>query len=444
MGKNIIYNLIFIISFLLIPKEIWSQEEVIKTPLEIRGYRIFGSENELLPPVLLISHPDEVQTNNGSKNITFEIDVYNDVPPSFYAEFVHCDINWNEDNNNFINNAGFMRTSDFIWETSPYHSSYYSHRGKLVFPNSQVNFKYSGNYKIKIFEYYKNNAPILEAKFFVVQNIAKMEMYFSSNFYKPDYQVSNSAYNIEVRLKAPNNIFNANLKNVVLYRNFRWEEPFTISEDSFRGFSSNKYKYFFQTMVSGFASSEKRFYLMDLPAENMYRVLSMENTAQFPSGNYEVRMPFADYIRNGNYFWEDDDGAMVTEYYSLSDDNYVYLEFILDPSEVRTDEDVFISGSFNNWNPNKDWIMNWDDENRIYKLKQWVRRAKHNYLYGSGKFNFDTNQFENISFDLYEGNTVYSNHSINAFAYYRSMDFGGYDAIIGTVIESPIGINFNR
>jgi hypothetical protein len=372
------------------------------------------------------------------------MDVYADVAPSFYAEFVHCDINWNEDNNNFINNSGFLRTSDFIWESAPLSSSYYSHRGTLDFPNSQVNFKYAGNYKIKIYEYYKDSKPIFETKFFVVQNISKMEMYLNSNFYKSDYQVSNSAYNIEVRLQSPKYIFNANQKDVVLYRNFRWEEPLVISEGNYRGYRSDKYKYFFQTMTSGFSSSEKRFYIMDIPAENKYRVLNMDNLAQFPSGNYSVRLPYSDYSRNGNYFWEDDDGAMITRNYSILDDNYVYVEFILDPLGIQSEEDVFLSGSFNNWNPDKNWIMNWDEANQYYSLKQWVRRARHNYLYGTGTYNADTNDLTNISYDLFEGNTVYSNHSIIAFVYYHSMDFGGYDSIIGVRIESPISNNFNR
>lgn len=439
---------LFLLSFFLLNQVgiIFSQEndKEIKVPTEIRGFRIYGDENELLPPVLLISYQNETQTNVGSRKLTFEIDVYADVPPSFYAVFVHCDINWNEDNNNFINNTGFMRTSEFYWETSPYSSSYYSHRGKLTFPNSQINFKYSGNYKLKLYEYYKDEVPVAEAKFFVVQNTTKMEMYFTSSFYKPEYQVSSSAYDIEVRLTAPKNYFNALLKNVVLYRNHRWDEPFLISEDGSRYYESSKYKYRMPTSVSGFSSSEKRFYLMELPAENEYRLLEMVNTAQFPTGNYEVRMPFSDYIRNGNYFWDDDDGAMVTRHITASEDNYIYLEFIYDPAGIKSDEDVFIAGSFNNWKPDNRWIMNWDNENKLYRLKQWVRRARHNYLYGTGNFNIDTKQFDNMSFDLYEGNTVYANHSLIAFAYYHSMDLGGYDAIIGTLVESPLGVNWNR
>ena len=444
MIKKNINILPFLLCFILATIFVSAEEDEFSIPTLVRGYRIYGDENEQSPPVLLISSKDEKSTNYGSRELTFELDVFSNIAPSIYAEFVHCDINWNEDENNFINNIGFNRTSNFYWQSSPSSTSYYSYRGKLTFPNAQVNFKYSGNYIIKIYEYYKDEKPLMEGKFFVVNNISKMDMYFTSSFYKADFQVANSAYNIEVRLTTPQNIFNSNLRTVVLYKNFLWEEPLVISEDNYRGFASDANRYFYPTMISGFASSEKRFYIMEVPAENMYRVLDMSNATQFPSGNYEARLPFSDYYRNGNYFYDDDDGAMLAEHYSYTDDNYVYLKFILDPGGIKSEEDVFISGTFNNWNPDKNWMMVWDEDNRFYVLKQWVRRARHSYLYGTGKYNFDTNKFENISFDLYEGNTVYANHSILAFVYYRSLDFGGYDAIIGTYVQSPIGMNWNR
>jgi hypothetical protein len=431
---------IFIFSFV----RLISDDKPIKSPTEVRFYRIYGDDNERLPPVLLLNKPNSVQSNVGSKQLTFEIDIYADVSPSFYATFVHCDIDWNEDDNNFINNSGFMRTSDFSWESAPYSSSFYSQRAKLKFPNAQVQFKYSGNYKIKIFEYYNDDKPIAEAKFFVIEPLAEMQLYFNSSFYKSQFQVSNSAYNIEVRLSAPSNLFNSQLKNVVIYRNNRYSEPYKINEDAFRGNQNQLYKYTFPTSVIGFSSYEKRFFLNELPAENVYRTLYMENPAEYPTGNYAVRMPFSDYVRNGNYLYDDNDGAMITSQISASEDNYVYLEFILDPAELKSNEDVFVSGSFNNWNPDIRWLMNWDEKSRLYRLKQWVRRARHDYLYGTGKLNIDTKKFENISFDYFEGNTVYSNHSIIAFAYYRNMDFGGYDSIIGAIIGSPLGIGWSR
>lgn len=421
-----------------------SNDNKVKIPTEIRSYRIYANDNEQSPPVLLIPQSQSVQTNVGATQLTFEMDIYADVAPSYYAEFVHCDVNWNEDNNNFLNNSGFMRTSDFSYASSPYSSSYYSNRVTLQFPNAQVQFKYSGNYKIKVYEYYNDSLPVVEAKFFVVSPIASMEMYFTSSFYSPQFQISNSAYNIETRVFAPSNLFNSQLRTVVLYRNNRWEEPYVISEQNYRDYSSILYKYSFPTMVTGFSSSEKRFYINNIPSENVYRVLFMDNTAEFPTGNYPVRLPFSDYIRNGNYMYNDNDGYMVTSQISATDDNYVFLEFILDPAGIKSDEDVFISGSFNNWNPDIHWLMSWDKEAKLYRLKQWVRRATHNYLYGTGKLNIDTKKFDNISYDFYEGNTVYANHSILGFTYYHYSDFGGYDAIIGAIISSPLGTNWSR
>jgi len=414
-------------------------------PIEVRMARIYGMENEKLPPILIMQNVQgEVPINVGSNFLTFEMDIYADVPPNVYAEFVHCDLDWNEDQNAFLNNPGFMRTSDFVWESSYYSRSYYSHRGKLKFPNAQVRFKYSGNYKLKVYSYYGNSEPLTEARFFVVEPIAKTEMYFGSIFYRSKYQITNSGYNIEVRLTAPQKLFNAQLRNVVIYRNHRWFEPYKVSEDNYRNYTNPLFKYSFPTMVSGFSSTEKRFYLMELPAENVYRVLDLSNTAQYPRTNQPIRMPFSDYIRNGNYWDADDDGAMISRWITPSEDDYVFLEFILDPGGIKSREDVFISGSFNNWNPDIKWMMNWDPEDRVYRLNQWVRRGRHNYLYGTGKINIDTRKFEQISYDELEGNTVYANHLTIAFVYYRNMDFGGYDAIIGVVAGSPLDINWNR
>jgi len=432
----------FVIIIFCCPNFLAADEEEL--PTQILFSRIYGLDNEEAPPILLMEGvPNQVQANIGFKYLTFELDIYSDVPPSVYAEFVHCDINWNEDANNFINNSGFMRTSDFVWESSASSTSNYSHRGKLEFPNAQVKFKFSGNYKIKIFEYYGDGQPIVENRFFVVESVSEMQMYFNSTFYNPAYQVTNSAYNIEVNLQTEARIFNANLNNMVIYRNHRWSEPYVINELRDNNYQ-NIHKYEFPTMITGFSNSEKRFLIYEIPAENVYRVLDMSNSAQFPKGDYLVQMPFSDFIRNGNYLDYDNDGAMITKYISPYDDEYVYLEFVLDPAGIKSKEDVFVSGSFNNWNPNSDWLMHWDADSRTYRLQQWVRRARHNYLYGTGKLNIDTDKFENISFDLYEGNTVYSNHTLIAFAYYRNMENGGYDAIIGVVAGNPLESNWNR
>lgn len=441
--KNV-FLFFYSILILLDISELYAQKKD-QAPLEVRFVRIFGDDNESLPPILLMKSPDaSASINVGSRQLTLEIDIYADIPPTLFATFTHCNTNWEEDANNFINNQAMMRTSDFFWESSPTSTSYYSHRGTLKFPNSVLQFRYSGNWKIKLFDYYEPDKLIAEAKFFVVEPIVPVRMDFTSSMYNSEFNVINSAFNIEAGIIAPPKILNSQLKNYVIYRNFRWNEPYIISESYSDKYINPLYKYTFPIMVSGFSNVEKRFSIFNLPAENVYRVLDMSNLAEFPSGSYLVQLPFSDLIRNGNYWDVDDDGAMITRFVSGSEDDYVYMEFVLDPQGVLSDEDVFVSGSFNNWLPDKDWQMYFDKETRTYRLKQWVRRARHNYLYGTGTYNPDTQKFENISYDQYEGNNVYSNHSFIGFVYYRSLDLGGYDAIIGATIINPFGVGYFR
>jgi len=441
--KNFYFLLFFLLYICNI--SILCATEKPQSPLEVRFIRVYGDDNESSPPILIMKSNDATANINvGARQLTLEIDIYADIPPTLFATFTHCDINWEEDANNFINNQSMMRTSDFFWESAPTSHSYYSHRGTLKFPNSVLQFRYSGNWKVKLYDYYSPDKLIAETKFFVVEPIVPVQMEFISSMYSPQFNVINSAYNIETSITAPSRILNSQLKNFVIYRNFRWSEPYIISESYTDRYTNTLYKYSFPIMVSGFSNVEKRFSIFNIPAENVYRVMDMSNLAEFPSGSYLVQLPFSDLIRNGNYWEVDDDGAMITRYISESEDEYVYMEFVLDPQGVISDEDVFISGSFNNWTPNKNWQMYYDRETRTYRLKQWIRRARHNYLYGTGTYNPDTQQFENISFDKYEGNNVYSNHSYIGFLYYRSMELGGYDAIIGASITNPFGVGYFR
>jgi hypothetical protein len=107
------------------------------------------------------------------------------------------------------------------------------------------------------------------------------------------------------------------------------------------------------------------------------------------------------------------------------------MEFLLEPDGWRSDDDIFIVGSFNGWKADSKWQMYWDESDRYYKLRQWVRRGKHNYLYATGRNNFGQNSVNNLACDEYEGNTVMAAHSFIAFVYYREFEYGGYDALIG-------------
>ncbi len=406
---------------------------------KVRFIRVYGEASEKEPPILILrDEPGTLNTNVGSSKLIIEFDIDSPVPPNLFARFYFCSWDWKEDDNVFLNDITANRTSNIFWNSAPIKSTYYTFRGFIEIPNSQVKFRFAGNWKVKIFDYNSPEMPLAEAKFFVVKPQVNTKLFFYSDFYKPERNITSSAYNIEVvvssvaRFKLIENYVN----KVVLYRNHRWNEPFVINE-SYSRYWNPYFQYTFSTQTYGFLSIGKVFRIEGIPAENGYRVLDLTDLARYPSlGNNVVRMPISDIRRRGSYLEYDDDGAFISRYVASNYDEYVLMEFVLDPEGWQTNKDVFVVGSFNNWLATKEWQMSFDEDENLYKLRQWVRRGRHNYLYATGRHNYDLDKIESVAFDEFEGNTVTSNHTFIAFVYYRNTGYGGYDEIVGVISGS--------
>jgi len=397
----------------------------------VRFIRAYGERDETEPPVIFINEGSQDGSVAYSGNrIVIEFDVAASVPPNLFARFYHCSFNWKEDDNIFINEMTSNRTSNIFWESAPINSKYYNFRGKITIPNEQIRFKYSGNWKVKLFDYANPDEPLAETRFFVVSNILFTELRFYSDFYKPARNVTASAYDIEILVKdnKATKLVENFVHSVVIYRNNRWFEPIYVSNYSTPNGFTRDYKG--TTSIYGFLAGGKVFRIDGIPAENGYRVLDLTNLSMYPPMNAPIRLPLSDYRRRGSYFEPDNDGALVTNFVLPSYDDYLYIEFVLDPEGWETTNEVFVVGSFNNWVPSRDWQMFFDESEKLYKLRQWIRRARHNYMYGTGNYD-DSGNVVNFSFEEFEGNTVTSGHSFLAFVYYRNPGFGGYDEIVG-------------
>lgn len=405
----------------------------LNIPPLVRFVRIYGENNERLPPILLIkSQNNRYNSSVGYDYLTLEFDISANVPPAIVVKYIHCDVSWNETQNAFIQNQITNRSTRIDWSSATFLDDYYSYRGKVRIPERINNFEFAGNYKAVVYLLGKEDQPLAEARFFVVKPMANARMQIYTDFYDIQYRVTNTGLILETLVSTNEPFFDDRMHSVVYYRKNRYYEPYVVTNNRSINDFSYLYNYRLNSIISGFSSYEKRFRLEGVPAENVYRILNMTNTAVFPRSNDVVRLPMSDIARNGNFWERDDDGVMITDFISSSNDDYVYVEFVFDPESFLTDKDVFISGSFNNWNPDRNWQMHYDQKSRLYKCRNWVRRARHNYLYGIGIYDAELNKFTKFSFDYYEGNTAYSGHTYYAFVYYRQIDYGGYDEIIAT------------
>lgn len=428
--------LLYIVALLGIFGEARSQDNFeIPKDAVLRFIRIYG-DNELEPPVLNVGLNAQYNTNVGSEKITVELDVSANVPPNLYAKFVHYTADWRETENLFYQDLINTRFSNIDWRTATYSNSYFSHRAFFTFPDLRIKFKHSGNWKVIFYEYDKDTVAFAEAKFFVIEQRAAAELSIWNSMYAPKYSVASTCYNIEARVWSKVNLLDNNVHSCVLYRNNRFEEPLIISQRNDIDNFDYVYKYRFNKSISGFMGSQKAFRIEGIPAENEYRVLDLTNTGYFPRTTSPVRLPLSDLRRNGSFYDYDNEGVMMASRVPSVYDDYVYVEFLLDPDGVVSSEDVFITGSFNNWSPSGSWMMHYDAEDRYYKLRQWIRRGVHNYLYATGELNFLQNKAVRYSTDQYEGNTTLNDHYFIAFVYYKDVALGGYDAIIAATKQS--------
>ena len=415
----------------------------------LRGVRVFGGANEMLPPIILRT-PDNsssfgsvpnanapVNTSNnevlGASFVTVEVDIQTQTFPNFVVTFVHCDALWREDVNNIIINNPTLRTTQVDVRQASFASKYFTHRASFTVPNSEVKIQFSGNWKAKIFEVGDLTTPVAEARFFVVEQIGVCGLGIVADTYRPRVTgASPASYILEASIQAPPDYLDDNFQTVMFFRNHRWNEPRVVSQNPALGRTEMLYNNAATTTVLGFTASQKRFRIIGIPAENEYRVLDVSNPAFAPAGTAPIRFALADLRRNGGVITNyTHDGALITRNVSSSADEYVFVEFVFDPENAPSSQDIFVVGSFNNWQADSAWKLTYNAEERLYRLRQWIRRGRHNYLYATGRINATSGAVENISFEECEGNALSANHTLYALFYYQNPNSGRYDALYG-------------
>jgi hypothetical protein len=405
--------------------------ELTASDAVLRFIRSYGGDNEQLPPVVLISE-GAVPEISASAYATVEFDIQSPVIPNLYARLIHCSADWNDDGNSFLTDIT-TRTTTISWSLAPQASTYYSYRGKVRIPNPQIAIRFSGNWKVKVFDM-DTDELLGETRIFAVDYKARTNFNFMTDFYEPKSRVSSIALTLEAVVTSENSrLMDPFFHTVTFYRNHRWSEPFIVSTKYLDVITP----YGTSGSISGIYPAGKVFRISRIPAQNEYRVLDMTNLGLFPYTGKPVRLPLSDLRRNGSFFEQANDGAMITAMVQPLDDIYVPVEFLLDPQPGSPSvNDVFIAGSFNNWTLDRSWMMSYDEKLRLYRLRQWVRRGRHNYLYATGSLNIDDGTIHDISFEEFEGNTASNTNSYIAFVYYRVLDYGGYDAIISVAASN--------
>ena len=136
------------------------------------------------------------------------------------------------------------------------------------------------------------------------------------------------------------------------------------------------------------------------------------------------------------------DGIEVSRYYKRGDRDFnggsklrrfdnvysVYMDVIFELRPVEEfKDDIFITGSFNNWELSPDYMLSVEDG--VYYTWIELKRGIYDYQYVTG--NYLNGEVENADWFMLEGNSWKTNNDYYIFLYYLSDKLGEYEEIIG-------------
>jgi hypothetical protein len=409
-----------------------SDSTQIDNEVLVRGIRIYGIGETSSPPIIFFNEqPLNINQDvyGNGKALTISCDIVAHNTPNLTLQIIHCDRNWRSTKNVFIQDPVNMRSNDFLIHRAPIGVRQYDYTAEISFPSksSLLKIEHSGNYIAQVLDYYNSNKVLAEAKFFVVEDNAKISFIAQSGFYESaQTDVPQHGFRVTSEILPDYTIFGYNIKALVLYESGKWNFPIVAEE------STNEFKkgYIFARWFQSFSSRVNADF-MNIPAGNEHRLLDLTDISSFPFiGTQSLTTPLSDLPRNGGAV-ADNNGVLLIPLIPSNEEDYIPFEFRLDLKGGSVLQDICVVGTFNDWTPSDKWRLFYDPKTGYYRTRGLIRRAKHEYEYLAGKWNYDLNVLTEYEPTLLEGNSKTSTKLFYGFVYYQDIALGSYDRIIG-------------
>jgi hypothetical protein len=402
----------------------------------LRGLSVYADNDERnLPLVLRWNVTPEGKPAGASNRITIQFDVLADKPPDLRIRFAHCNRDWKEDDNLFVNDIYHNTSFILQFEVSPGGVKSYTYRYINSFPDDRdaVRFDYSGNWIFRITD--KGGKSVFaEGRFFVVDQITPTSVAVANEYLTTSVSPYNQIQSVSTRIRLPQEVDGFYYTTVDVYQNRRLYNPYRID-----AWDRDPY-----TMVEGFNTGERLFTITNIPPGNEYRVLDLSNVTRYPNGALVRNVDGADQLR---LFWRtgpDHNGAAQRNTFTGLNGDYLEVVFRLamtatdDRALTRGGREIFVAGEFNFWNPGADDRLAWDETEGYYVVKKFLRRGIYDYQYVAGTWSEETQRVERQNWLALEGNDWRTTNIYTVLVYYNDPRFGGFDRIVGIGrAESP-------
>lgn len=331
----------------------------------------------------------------------------------------HCDYNWQKSN---LSSTEFMTgyATDRIrnYQNSFNTLQYYTHY-ELQIPNENNRIKISGNYLVSILDDYGN--VLFTRRFIMYQSKVNVAV---TAHRSTDPAAINEKHSIQFTIDHPNLRLNDPYQEIKVdvYQNSDWNSAIKgIKPKYTRGtqlwynytdgisfWAGNEYLYFDTKEIRNATNN-----IFKTRLDNIFNTFLYLNEAR-------GRRPYLFYPDvNGNFVLRTLDADDV----DLEGD-YSLVHFTLDYKENFDQDDIYVYGSFNDWQLSEDNRMTYNKDSGHYEAKMLFKQGFYNYTYVAVNKNNQIDPYK------VEGSFYQTENDYTVIVYYRK--FGDrYDQAIG-------------
>jgi hypothetical protein len=336
----------------------------------IRTDQLYGKGNPLSSPYFELGSP-------GGVELTFD-DMDADYK-NYYYTVIHCDANWYETDmlpSRYL--RGFRESPienyEYSFNTFENYTNY-----NLVFPNSAMGVKVSGNYLLVVYLQGQMENPVLTKRFVVYERLVdigakvKQPTVVSERQYQQevDFTIFHKDYEI-------NNPY-TNLHACILQNN-RWDNAVMNLQPKFVKQQELVYDYDVETTFDG-GNEFREFDLKNLRYSTIQvdsiRLIEGQYHAYLAPDPVRRWMPYRTTPDiNGRFLVKNDRGSN-----DRVESHYVMVHFEL-PYETNVPKaDFYVFGGLSNFNYRKEFRMKYDYEEKAYKADLLLKQGYYNYKY---------------------------------------------------------------
>ncbi|MCL4550757.1 MAG: DUF5103 domain-containing protein [Bacteroidetes bacterium] len=398
--------------FALIAVLFLTRTDFFSAGFQIKSLRVYSNHDQTSFPVLDLSEK--------TKNlITIEFDVQSDNMPNLSIVFRFCDSDWNVYDSAFLLNPLYNTEYNIWFDNLPItiRGAHYHYSGS--FPNNNVNFPYSGNWKFFIVDSNNRNIVYDSGRFFVVKPFVNLNVEVAREGLQGDnskFAVLQRSISIRTNFTLPDTLFPSNVKKVVIIQNRKMYYPIVI----------DRINYTEDRFYEWNASNKFSFIARNLHPGNRYRETDLRDIGKY--GTPTVNAKFGN-IETSNLFTKegrDFYGGSLLMNFKNEYAGYMNVVFKLrSPDDVKSS--IFLVGAFNNWRVLPEYEM-YDDKGMM-NLSIELKRGVYDYQYVTG--NVVGDHVENINWEILEGNFFETDAEYYIFLYYATPEKGGYEKVIG-------------